>query len=479
MLFHDFRSKPEDLGFIHIRGDMFCTWKPGNLTVDFQGELFTWLLFHKPVGGYEGLLIECGFSAPGKLTLEIEDIFQRCYRWKTNLTGERRELKIPWHEFDSIHSEKLQTVEKLKVYFKPESQGKHQWTVNRIEPYGIDHYGGPWISIDPLFSYYHHSDWKETAKRVKNLGFVGVEIINIQENPGIEEQKVIVDAFRAEGLLCILRIYPTTDFSAYEVHPAWRQISLDGSSGHDWRVYLCPNSKEFRSYISEKIAGMVRDAKYDALELSEPWFEVWGGAYEDNPQKGKYACFCPNCLRRFQDIAGVDARELFDPVSDTYFLKEENRELYKQWMQMRVDTIIEFCAEIYQSAKKAQKDLSIIHMHLSDCRVEPGRGREYHAQDLEKALDTLQPDALIIQDAWQDWTEPELTPDFVLDYGKYYLPLVREKHPHIKVLPHADIGSLEEMQRSYVWMRKFITLAGDIGFNGADFYEFSIGDFLP
>lgn len=478
MLFHNFDSKPESLEFIHIRGDMACKWKEGSLIIDYMDKLFMWFLFHKSLNGYEGLLLESSFSGTGILELVIEDVYGRCFSWKTEVSEGLDVLKIPRTAFSSDHPYPLQAIEKLKVYFTPDKEGAHQWIIKRLHPYGIRHFEGPWISIDPLFSYYHHSSWEETARKVKNLGFTGVEIINIQEEPGIGKQKHIVEAFQAEGLLCILRIYPTTDFSAYERHSDWRQISLDGSSGHDWRVYLCPNSSEFRHYISEKIARMIREVQYDALELSEPWFEVWGGPYKENPQQGKYACFCPHCLDRFRGLTGKDGRSLFDPESGYYFLKEENKELYEQWMQMRVDSIIDFCAEIYAAARREKSDISIVHMHLSDCRVEPGRGREYHAQDLTKALKTLEPDAVIIQDAWQDWTEPDLFPDFVLDYAEYYLPRIRKINSQIKVLPHADIGSLEEMQRSYSWMRRFITLAAESGFDGMDFYEFSIGDFF-
>ncbi len=477
MLFHDFRRKPQNLDFVHVRGDMDCQWKNQSLVIDFTDELFTWFLFHKPVHGYEGIQIESGFTVPGQLKIQIVDVFGRSFEWGKSIDTGVNTLKIPWTDFHGSSDNCLATMEKMKVYFVPETKGKQQWTIKSIMPYGIRHYEGPWISVDPLFPYYHHSTWEETANRIKNLGFVGVEVVNIEEEPTVEKQKEIVRAFRNEGLLCVLRIYPTTDFPAYHKHPDWRQKSLDGTSGHDWRVYLCPNSREFREYVADKIAHRVKEAEYDALELSEPWFEVWGGPYGDNPQKGKYGCVCPHCIARFKERTGVDARRLFEPDSSCYFQKKENAHLYEQWMQMRVDSIIDFCEEIYDAAKKVSPDISIIHMHLSDCRVEPERGREYHAQDLQKALKVLQPDAVIIQDAWQDWTIPDLAPDFAVEYGEYYIPRIEKIDPEIKVLCHADIGSLEEMQRSYTWMRQFIAFATETGFSGVDFYEFTIGDY--
>ncbi len=186
---------------------------------------------------------------------------------------------------------------------------------------------------------------------------------------------------------------------------------------------------------------------------------------------------CENCREKFKTHSGTDPRELFDPKSERWFLKEANRALYEQWMDFRVDTILDFSKKLFDAARSVRPGIKIVHMHLSDCTVEPGRIREYQAQDFEKAIQVLHPDAMIIEDAWQDWEKPGTRPDFIRAYGAYYLETIRKLSSTIKVFGHADIGSLAPMQRSNSWMREFSMHAHEAGFDGVDYYEFTTGVF--
>jgi len=332
---------------------------------------------------------------------------------------------------------------------------------------------GTSIAIDPAFQFYKAKSWDGWAEEIRKFNFSAVHII-IVAPISIAEQKKIVQAFHGCGIACALRIYPTTDFEAYEKHPEWRQKSLDGSSRHDWRVYLCPNAPGFTEHVCSRVMEMVGSVPYDAIELAEPWFEVWGGPYENNPNRGKYACLCDNCSHLFKEKTGTSPQDfLFNPQ----ILKSSNSQVYKSWQDFRVETIIRFSARIYEAAQKARPGLKTIHMHLSDCTVEPEGSREYQAQDIDAALKTLKPDILIIEDAWQDWTKPDLKPEFVKAYAKAYVKRSRAIIPDLIIKAHADIGSRKEMRRTYSWMRRFTAEARAGGFNSACYYEFSIGDF--
>lgn len=478
MLFHDFSQKPDDLHFLQVRGETACDWREGTLEISFPRQLDAWMTFHKDISGYEGLRLEGSFSQPGAIRVEMTDILGRVFHRESRMEAEASAMEIPFAEMKNENSSRLLSLETLRVRFVPdEAQERSAWRVRKIEPYGGDPMRGPWSAVDPLFAYYQFSPWPRTARAMKNFGFRGAEIIIIKDTPGIEEQQKIVEAFHREGLMCILRLYPTTDFDAFHRHPDWRQITLDGSSQHDWRVYLCPNSDGFTEHIRAKTAEIVKAVPYDAIELSEPWFEIWGGPYPENPQQGKYACLCDNCRAKFKALSGTDPRELFDPQGERWFLKEANRALYEQWMDFRVDTILDFSKKLFDAARSVRPGVKIVHMHLSDCTVEPGRIREYQAQDFEKAIQVINPDAMIIEDAWQDWVKPETRPDFIRAYGAYYLKPIRKLSATIKVFGHADIGSLAPMQRSYSWMREFSAHAHEAGFDGVDYYEFTTGDF--
>lgn len=478
MLFYDFKDPIEDFHFCQIRGETTCEWKDGKLHFSFPDAFDTWMTFHKDVSGYQGYMLQGSFSCPGTAKIELIDIFDKVFRFEMELSPEDTEMNIPFDKLSSDSGYKLSTMETMKLKFFPSDGSKNNaFALTKMEPYGPDPMRGPWTAVDPLFAYYKFSPWQRTAKVLKNNGFLGAEIISIKDEPVAEEQVKMVKAFHDEGLISILRVYPTTDFNAFHDHPEWRQITLDGSSEFDWRVYLCPNSEAFTNYICDKVYQLISKVPYDAIELSEPWFEIWGGPYPENDRHGKYACLCENCRSKFKAISGVDPLDLFKQDGPKYFQKPENQELYEQWMTFRVDSNIIFSKKLYAAAKKARPGIKIVHMHLSDCTVEPGKIREYQAQDFEKAIIDIQPDAIIIEDAWQDWEKPDTPPSFVRAYGKYYLERMRKAKPDIIVLGHADIGSIAQMQRSYSWMREFSANAQQIGFDGVDYYEFTLGDF--
>ena len=329
------------------------------------------------------------------------------------------------------------------------------------------------IAVDPAFEFYKKKSWKDWAEEIKSLGFNAVHIIIVANIP-LQQQNLMVKTFHEKGMSCVLRLYPTTDFAAYELHPDWRQKMLDGSSRYDWRVYLCPNSEAFTEHACSEVRRILGAVPYDAIELAEPWFEIWGGPYAENPNRGKYACICDNCTRLFKAQTGADPTDFLNTPET---LNTTNYQIYHKWQDFRVNSILQFSKRLYDEALNVRPGICLIHMHLSDCTVAPEKSREYQAQDLDAALKFLKPDVLIIEDAWQDWTQPDLQPEFVRAYAEAYVARSRAIHPNIVIKAHADIGSLKPSRRNLAWMRQFGKEARAGGFNSIIFYEFSLGDY--
>ncbi len=440
---------------------------------------------HKDVSGYQKILCDVTTN-PGILKVTVEDCFSQKWTGTTPVKQGRQKIVFDLNDLardpNTAYSDwrlpspaSMETCS-LEVTNSSNSATSSTFLLHSFYPVESKGIHGPCISVDPDFALYKVKGWEWTAGAIKNLGFTCVDIIVIKEVP-IDMQKDIVDIFHKAGLQCILRIYPTTDFDAFEEHPEWRQIMLDGSSKFDWRVYLCPNNDEYVEYLRGKIQALLTEVEYDGLELCEPWFEVWGGPYRSNPQRGKYACLCDECIKKFKATARIDARELFNENSDLYFEKPQNKGLYQQWIDFRVKSVMEFSKKICAAAREYKQGFPCAMMHLSDARVQLDAVREYQAQDLETALQWIEPEILIIQDAWQDWTQPELKPEFVCDYGKAYVNRSRKILPDLTLKVHADIGSLKEMQRSYTWMRSFAAHARMCGFDAPVYYEFTLGDY--
>ena len=437
--------------------------------------------FEKDVSGFDGILLEAESTSQGSLNFSIKDCFGKLWYISNPMEIGRSRILVPFKNFTNPMEKQSKagplSLETLRIHGESMEQNRMQtFTLYSLIPYGNHGLEGPSVSIDPSFEYYNKRSWMETAGTLRELGFTSVNVIIVNKIP-IPVQREILHAFHSREIACVLRLYPTTDFEAYEKHPEWRQRSLDGTSRHDWRVYLCPNVEAFTEHSCRMIQATLKEMDYDAIELAEPWFEVWGGPYKENPSRGKYACVCDTCCQMFQNRYRMNPRDFFDEKSPAYFQKSENADLYEKWQDFRVESILRFSKRLYDTARSVRPQIKIIHMHLSDCTVEPEKSREYQAQDLEAAVKTLKPDILIIQDSWQDWTRKDLTPDFVKQYAAAYVKRIREldRKAHIKV--HADIGSQKQMQRSYSWMRKFSAYAREGGFDAPIYYEFSLGDY--
>lgn len=337
---------------------------------------------------------------------------------------------------------------------------------------------GPTMVVDPAFDYYRSKPLASIAAKIRNAGFTAAQIT---DTGGLTagQHKELADTFRAAGVSPVLRVYPPTDSRLYRAHPEWHQKMLGGADGKfDWRTYLCPSRPEVVKAYADKVAQSIKVGNYDGVQFAEIWFEQWGGP-EEKPGKPRahYACVCDACLAKFRTITGrdIDAREMLTcTTSPLYFRKSANAALYKQWVDMRVDTVQEFAKALVAAARAAKPGIIINNMFLSDARQKLNGSREYQAVDVDRIVRDLHPDIITVQDAWQDWTQADLKPSFIKDYARSYCDRIRKLQPGIYIMSHADIGSLPASRRSAEWIRKFADETVRSGLSAPSYYEWSV-----
>ena len=336
---------------------------------------------------------------------------------------------------------------------------------------------GPSIAVDPCFQYYRDQPLPEVCRRIRNQGFTAVHLIDYGA-PGsaATELRRLAEAFRNEGIAPVLSVYPGTHNALYRAHPEWRQRMLTGIQGKcDWRTYLCPNQPAFVSAYGDHIERQMREVGFAGIQLNEIWFENWGGPEVNGQPNPRYACACDACVARFKKLTAVDAREMFaSPSSRWYFQKPENATLYARWIEMRVQIIQDFGQAIIASARKANPKASIGVMYMADARVKLNGGREYLANDLDRMVKEWRPDILTLEDAWQDWSQEELRPDFIADYARAYKARVEKLRPGIFIMSHADIGSRPQSKRNPDWIRQFAAETVRAGLGAPSFYEWHV-----
>ena len=336
---------------------------------------------------------------------------------------------------------------------------------------------GPSIAVDRCFRYYQQQPLPELCRRIRSQGFTCVHLIDYGAiGSSSADVKRFADAFRAEGVLPVLSVYSGTHSGLYLAHPEWRQRMLTGIEGKcDWRTYLCPNQPGFVAAYCDYIENQMREGRFDGLQLSEIWFENWGGPEVNGQPNPNYACVCEACVARFKRLTGVNAREMLTAASSPwYFRKPENAGLYARWINERVQSIQDYGQAIIMAARKANPKASINITYMADARVRLNGGREYLANDLDRMVREWQPDILTLEDAWQDWSQQKLSANFVADYARAYKVRVEKLRPGIFIMSHADIGSRPESKRNREWIRQFAEETVRAGLGAPSFYEWHI-----
>lgn len=347
-------------------------------------------------------------------------------------------------------------------------------SIGPIDLVGSRGFYGPSAFVDPTLSTYAGRNWTDVATRIHEQGFTSVHLTVLHFD---QDFSGIVGALHQAGLPVALNIYPTTNFEAYAAHPDWRQVSLGGEGAFSWRVYLSPTNQDFVQWLHGQITRLMSTYAFDGFTLDEPWYEVWGGPYHDNPSHADYMDISSSARDAFKMQYGYDpVPALFLKDSDdVYYLDPAKAQStqYKQWVQFRIDTINQFMAGLATTARATAPGLPVFLTYVSDARVPGGYGKapEYQAQDLSSMQTAVHPAGVIFESAWQDWEQPGLAPNYILDYTKAYVPQLQ---PGVVGLGQPDVGSL--IKRNMSWLKEFSADSWQGGFAGYVIYEWSIGD---
>ncbi|HHY19636.1 MAG TPA: hypothetical protein GX522_07035 [Firmicutes bacterium] len=411
--------------------------------------------------GYKTLQID--FKNPTPVTVTLIDADGEVWQTEVN----EKNIKVGFDSFRLISSNsfgdnRLSTGNMQKLIITGDCQ---LTSIALADSKGFD---GPNVYIQTANKYYAGKTWDKIAYEVKSKGFTAVHLTPVELTPETYyKQKEMVAAFHRAGLPVALTIYPGTDFYSYNKYPQWRQSFLEGGGSQwSWRTYNCLREEAYIEYTINYLQEQFQDYGYDALHISEPWLEVWGGP--SNPEL--YACFCHRCKAAFREETGIDPVDLFDAKSPLYYRK--NPDYYRKWVDFRVETVANFVEQITKGLKEVKPDVLTFVMFLSDISVEPGKTREYQAMDLEQFANIG--DAVIIETAWQDWTRKNLWPGYILLYGKEYAPRVYKQKQDASIYAQPDVGSnWAQMHRSPQWLREFSAYSYRSGFDGYIAYEYS------
>ena len=150
-----------------------------------------------------------------------------------------------------------------------------------------------------------------------------------------EKIQVRMERLRSLGVKPGINLWPTFGGQDHDCNEGLRpplpyqvMICYDGTPAS---YVACPSSPEFHAYMRRK-AHIMAKTKPDFIWVDDDCRMNYLGA--------PYPCFCPDCVRRFQDGRFESREELVEALN-----QPENRELRFAWCTYNADRLAGFCAE--------------------------------------------------------------------------------------------------------------------------------------
>ncbi len=130
-----------------------------------------------------------------------------------------------------------------------------------------------------------------------------------------------------------------------------------------WVKFVCPTRDDYRAERLEYVKKLVKTCQPDGLSIDFiRYFVFWEKVYPDaRPNPLDYACFCPNCLKKFQ----LDARVTIPPELDTVSRKAEwiLNQHKRAWVSWKCGNITSMVGAIAAEARRVKPGI-LLNIHL-------------------------------------------------------------------------------------------------------------------
>ena len=134
-------------------------------------------------------------------------------------------------------------------------------------------------------------------------------------------------------------------------------------AAEEWVEFVCPSDSAYRMEVTAKARKVVR--RYQPAGISMDFirhFVYWEKVYPDrDPATLPITCFCPSCLRSFQEKTGIRIPDSLDGTAlQAQWLLQEQAEAWRSW---RIELINEM-VEAVASAVREEKEDILVNVHL-------------------------------------------------------------------------------------------------------------------
>ncbi|WP_337441776.1 N-acyl-D-glucosamine 2-epimerase [Paenibacillus faecalis] len=334
---------------------------------------------------------------------------------------------------------------------------------------------GPTIQFDPSFRYYQDRSAESIADEFLQNGYTTVRYFVVNEN---NVDRELVETLKNRGLSVWALVLGNGSYSVEGFPsdwPTWQMKLLTPVKDGYYR--FSPHSKGYTEWKKRKLADLVKHIPFDGIEIAEPYFPEWDGF-----KRGAYGDVGPLAKADFYQKHGLSIPNFKDRSHPDYYLA--NRELYKKWVQFRVDAVNRFLNELINGqggVRDTRKDIQVATWSLA---IDAGADsvdklREMQGLDAAEMISAVRPDVHFLQTHWPDWlkSQKELPPTYIHRYQNF-VDQIRAVHPDIPLGVQADIGSNPRMVKDRHWYHSFGRVAGNMGFKTWTAYEYHLGKYM-
>jgi hypothetical protein len=165
---------------------------------------------------------------------------------------------------------------------------------------------------------------------------------------GENKIKRLFDLCNADGMDVVAYYSLIYNNWAYDKHPDWRMINLDGSpsrekadgsmmSGGGRYGLVCPNNKDYREFLKKQFSELVSVYEFKGIYLDMTFWPM--------------VCYCPSCLARYKEETGRMPPEFIDWTDREWLDFQKKRE---EWMT-------DFACFATRELKKLRPETTVEH----------------------------------------------------------------------------------------------------------------------
>ena len=132
---------------------------------------------------------------------------------------------------------------------------------------------------------------------------------------------------------------------AYEQHPEWRIIDLNGKGSRERHGQAgrygvcCPNSPGYRKFVSEQIKELCQNYEFEGIFFDMTFWPT--------------VCYCSNCKKRYREEVGKELPRIIDWDDPAWINFQKKRE---EWL-------IEFASMATSTVKKYKPEVTVEHQY--------------------------------------------------------------------------------------------------------------------